>query len=194
MAITVVRGLLRRTIFTSRVSSWGHRIGVVCACVSTLTAELFDLWPWFLLWELTLTLSMDFWTKGLYNLGNAGGTWTFRRFHSVHARTKCRQNLDYRLSKVWLRGGNSPRQITGGYQKLMHLLGPRKSLTTPIIGHCWLATVCLSAGWVLKGYAPAPSKDQGKPLPNDITSLVPTGALISDNPGWDNDCSYKLQL
>ena len=34
----------------------------VCLCVSTLTAEPFDLSPWFLVWELTLTLA----SLGLY--------------------------------------------------------------------------------------------------------------------------------
>ena len=29
----------------------------VCPSVSTLTSEPFDLWPWFLAWELTLTLA-----------------------------------------------------------------------------------------------------------------------------------------
>ncbi len=51
----------QRSRVTSRVSGRGHRIGAVCVsvCVSvrTLTTEPFDLWPWFLVWELTLTLA-----------------------------------------------------------------------------------------------------------------------------------------
>ena len=89
--------------------------------------------------------------------------------------------------------------ITGGYQKLIYLLGPRKSLTTPTIGHCWMADVCLSAGWVLKPVqvGSKPIVFKGKPLSNDITSLDPARALISNNPGcyvsWINEwASYAV--
>ena len=47
-------------LVTSRISSRGHRIGAVhvcvCLCDSTLMAKLFDPWPWFFVWVLTLTL------------------------------------------------------------------------------------------------------------------------------------------
>ncbi len=43
-------------IFTSRVSGCGNRIRAiflcVCLSVNTITATLFDPWPWFLVWEL----------------------------------------------------------------------------------------------------------------------------------------------
>ena len=80
----------------------------------------------------------------------------------------------------------------------MHLLGPRKSLTTPTNGHWWLHDVePLYIDWTQPAPTPwtqpaptpwtqpAPSHFlQGEPLPNDITSLDPMGALFSDNPGW----------
>ncbi len=45
---------------TSHISGRDHRIGAIClsVCLSvcTLPAEPSALWPWFLVWELTLTL------------------------------------------------------------------------------------------------------------------------------------------
>ena len=46
----------------------------------------------------------DFGAKGLYNLGNAGGTWTLRRFHSLIIMFRKKRCLLTRRSQNLLRG------------------------------------------------------------------------------------------
>ncbi len=51
----------------------------VCLCFRTLTVEPFDLWPWFLC--LSMQNKKRTFGKRTVQWGNAGGTWTLRRFH-----------------------------------------------------------------------------------------------------------------
>ncbi len=80
----------QHTLFTSRVSGRGHRIGAVCVCVCVsvcaLTTEPFDVRTRNFTWNLicvclTIHNKKGLWGKRTVQLGIAGGTWTLRRFH-----------------------------------------------------------------------------------------------------------------
>ena len=87
--------LVSVNIFTSRVSGRSNRIGPACLSVRALKAEPFDIWTWNQshLFVICVCVSIHHGKRTFKQKdcmwGDAGGTWTLRRFHFDCKQSPC---------------------------------------------------------------------------------------------------------